>query len=283
MSNAGEDTSKPASKPTTGKSITEPRRPGLVSTITSLLESVGVLNKGSGDSAATPKADDAAQTAGISSNALNVTRVGGLTALIASAGAAALAIFNVHKGTDPNSVVVAAYASVGAIVAAGLITAAIIISADIRARSATNPTPSPSATPSPSTAVQPAARALAPAPSATTDASAFGDAWYRALSMLHDALARLEHTPVTPAQGWVDGVTDAWLHAVGSNGKTQNLKPAAAQAALHAQLSAGQASVESLLQKLVNDDAPTDAKKTDTIMRVTSVFNLMDQSLPWPN
>ena len=92
-----------------------------------------------------------------------------------------------------------------------------------------------------------------------------------------------EYRVLTPAQGWVDGVTDAWLHAVGSNGKTQNLKPAAAQAALHAQLSAGQASVESLLQKLVNDDAPTDAKKTDTIMRVTSVFNLMDQSLPWPN
>jgi len=100
--------------------------------------------------------------------------------------------------------------------------------------------------------------------------------------MLHDALARLEHTPVTPAQGWVDGVTDAWLHAVGSNGKTQNLKPADAQAALHAQLSAGQASVASLLEKLVNDDAPTDAKKADTIMRITSVFNLMDEKLPWP-
>ncbi len=296
MSIAEEDTSKPASKPatTTGETTMEARGTGLVSTVTSLFESIGVLNKGSSDSAATPKADDAAQTAGISSNALNVTRVGGLTALIASAGAAALAIFNVHKGTDPNSVVVAAYASVGAIVAAGLLTAAIIIGADIRARSATNPTSSPSATPPPSTAAQPTAKVVAPAPSgttvdpgaakpATTDASTFGDAWYRALSMLHDALARLEHTPVTPDQGWVDGVTAAWLHAVASNGKTQNLKPAEAQSALHAQLSAGQTSVESLLQKLVNDDDPTDAKKADTIMRITSVFNLMDQSLPWPN
>jgi hypothetical protein len=75
-----------------------------------------------------------------------VTRVGGLTALIASAGAAALAIFNVHKGVDQASVVVAAYVSVGAIVAASLLTAAIIISADIRARSATNPTSFPAAT-----------------------------------------------------------------------------------------------------------------------------------------
>lgn len=273
MSISGEDPSKQVSKPetTTGDTTMEPRGNGLVSTVTSLFESIGVLNKGSSDSAATPKADDAAQTAGISSNALNVTRVGGLTALIASAGAAALAIFNVHKGVDQASVVVAAYVSVGAIVAAGLLTAAIIISADIRARSATNPTASPSATPPPA------------AKPATTDAAAFGDAWYRALSILHDAVARLEHTPVAPVQGWVDGVTAAWLDAVGSNGKTQNLKPADAQTALHAQLSAGQASVESLLQKLVNDDAPTDAKKADTITRITSVFNLMDQRLPWPN
>jgi hypothetical protein len=117
----------------------------------------------------------------------------------------------------------------------------------------------------------------------TTDAAAFGDAWYRALSILHDAVARLERTPVTPVQGWVEGVTAAWLDVVGSNGKTQNLKPADAQATLHAQLSAGQTSVESLLQKLVHDDDPTDAKKVDTITRITSVFNLMDEKLPWPN
>ncbi len=282
MSNGGGDKGEQGGKPpTTGTSITAPRDAGLVKAVTTLLESIGVLNKGSADSAATPTVGDAAQTAGVSSNTLNVTRVGGLAAFIASAGAAAIAIFNVNKATDKASIVVAAYISVGAIVAAGLFTAAIIISSDIRARSAVNPIPSPS--PSPSSPPSGAADGTGPAKSATTDASAFGDAWYRALSMLHDALARLEHTPVSPAQGWVDGATAAWLDAAASSGKTQSLHPAEDQATLHARLTTGQASVVSLLEKLANDSAPADEKKTDTIGRITSVLNSMDQSLPWPN
>jgi hypothetical protein len=277
MSNGGGGNSEGDGKPTTGTSITEPRETGFAKAVTTLFESIGVLNKGSADSAATPTAGDAAQTAGVSSNALNVTRVGGLAAFIASVGAAAIAIFNVNKGTDRASIVVAAYISVGAIVAAGLLTAAIIISSDIRARAAVNPSPSSSSSPSGTAVGTDSAKA------ATADPNAFGDAWYRALSMLHDALARLEHTPVSPAQGWVDGATGAWLDAAASSGKTQNLHPADNQATLHARLGTGQARVVSLLEKLANDSSPADEKKTETIARITSVLNSMDQSLPWPN
>jgi hypothetical protein len=134
MPNDGPDVS-----PSTGTSIATPRKPtGWAGLWTRAFESVGLLNKGSADSAATPEAGDAAQTAGVSSNALNVTRVGGLAALIVGAGAAAIAIFNVNKATDNASIVVAAYVSVGAIVAAALLTAAVIISSDIRARVAVN-------------------------------------------------------------------------------------------------------------------------------------------------
>ena len=290
MSNGGGGSGDPVTKETptettTGETIMEARKSGLVWAATNLFESLGLLNKGSGDSAATPKASDAAQTAGISSNALNVTRVGGLAALIASAGAAALAIFNVNKGTDKASIVVAAYVSVGAIVAAGLLTAAIIISADIKARSAVNPTPSPSpaSTTAPKSPPAPETAADAgPAKPASTDASAFTDAWYRALSMLHDALTRLERTPLSPAPAWSDGVNAAWLAASASNGKTQNLHPADEQATLHARLSPGQASVISQFEKLAADAPPTQQKKTDAITRITSVLNAMDQSVPWP-
>jgi hypothetical protein len=250
--------------PTTGTSITSPRSPtGFAGVATRIFASIGVLNKGSAESAATPKADDAAQTAGVSTNTLNVTRVGGLAALIASVGAAALAIFNVNKATDRASIVVAAYLSVGVIVASGLLTAAIIISSDIRARVAANPSPSPAGTPA----------SANPPKAATADANSFGDAWYRALSMLHDAVDRLNRTS--------DGATAAWLDAAASTGKTQSLHPADdAQATLHARLSAGQSSVVSLLDHLANDDA---ADRTKTIARIQSVLDSMDRSLPWPN
>jgi tetrahydromethanopterin S-methyltransferase subunit D len=65
------------------------RGPGLVVSLTKILESFGLLNAGSSESPATPSPDDAAKTTGISTNTLNVTRVGGLAALIAAAGAAA--------------------------------------------------------------------------------------------------------------------------------------------------------------------------------------------------
>jgi hypothetical protein len=118
---------------------------GLVATIA---ESLGILNKGSAKAPAAPGANEAAQVQPISSNALNVTRVGGITSLIAGAGGAALLVFNVNKTTDRASIVVAAYASVGVIVAGALFTVAIIIAADIRARTATAVATAPSATPS---------------------------------------------------------------------------------------------------------------------------------------
>ena len=258
--------------PTTGTSITSPRSlTGFAGLATRLFASIGVLNKGSAQSAATPKADDAAQTAGVSTNALNVTRVGGLAAFIASVGAAALAIFNVNKATDKASIVVAAYISVGVIVASGLLTAAIIISSDIRARVAANPPPSSSPSRSPSgTAANVSAN---PQKDTTAGANSFGDAWYRALSMLHDAVDRLDRTP--------DGATAAWLEAASSKGKTQNLHPADdAQETLHAGLSEGQSGVISLLKQLANDDA---ADRTKTIARIQSALDSMDRSLPWPN
>jgi hypothetical protein len=259
--------------PTTGTSITTPRKPtGFAAMATRLLETVGVLNKGSADSAAMPQVDDATQAAGISSNALNVTRVGGLAALIVGAGAAAIAIFNVNKATDKASIVVAAYIGVGVIVSSALLTAAIIISSDVRARATANQTASPSETVASTNMTK----------AATTSANTFGDAWYRALSMLHDAVDRLEHTPESPDAVWVDGSTAAWLDAAASTGKTQNLHPADDdQASLHARLSTGQSSVVSLLNKLANDRDPKE--KTATITRIRSVLDSMDHSLPWPN
>jgi hypothetical protein len=112
------------------------RDTGLAKLVTTIFESVGLLNKGSASAAAAPAQGEADQVQPVSSNALNVTRVGGVATLIGGAGAAALAIFSVDKTHDPVSIVVAAYASVGAIVASALLTVAIIISSDIRARAA---------------------------------------------------------------------------------------------------------------------------------------------------
>jgi hypothetical protein len=108
----------------------------LAGLVASAAESIGLLNKGSAKAAAAPGAGDVANLQPISSNTLNVTRVGGVAALISAAGAAALVLFNVNKTTDRASIVVAAYLSVGAIVAAALVTVAIIVAADIRARTA---------------------------------------------------------------------------------------------------------------------------------------------------
>jgi hypothetical protein len=116
-----------------GGSDTE-RDTGFAKIVTIVFESLGVLNKGSAETAAAPDPDEPVATQAISSNSLNVTRVGGLAALITAVGAAALAVFNVDKTADEAPVVVAAYASVGVIVAAALLTAGIIVGADIRAR-----------------------------------------------------------------------------------------------------------------------------------------------------
>ena len=77
------------------------------------LQAIGLLNKGSADAAAA-----AAAAAAISDDALNVTRVGGVAAEIASAGAASLVLFGVGKVKDRASIVVSAYLATGAIVVA---------------------------------------------------------------------------------------------------------------------------------------------------------------------
>lgn len=115
-----------------GGSITQ-RGIGIVNGITKLAESLGLLNKGSAKAAA-PTASDTATVQPVTSNSLNVTRVGGVSTLIGAAGGAALLIYNVNKTKDRASIVVAAYAGIGVIVAAALLTVAIIIAADIRAR-----------------------------------------------------------------------------------------------------------------------------------------------------
>lgn len=112
-----------------------------------IFESLGVLNKGSMKAQAAPDAGDVANLQPISSNTLNVTRVGGIGALISAAGGAALVLFNVNKKTDRASIVVAAYVSVGLIVAAALVTVAVIIAADIRARTAIATATAPPARP----------------------------------------------------------------------------------------------------------------------------------------
>jgi hypothetical protein len=108
-------------------------------------ETLGLLNKGSAKAQAAPNASDVAKLQPISSNTLNVTRVGGIGTLISAAGGAALLLFNVNKTTDRAPIVVAAYLSVGAIVAAALFTVAIIIAADVRARTAVATAVSPHA------------------------------------------------------------------------------------------------------------------------------------------
>lgn len=127
------------------------RRFGLPSLATRVFESVGVLNLGTAKLAA--GAADAAEgtpaaEAPIKATALNVTRVTGVGALIASAGAAALALFSVDKAKDDVAIVVAAYASTGFVVGAALIAVALIVSADLRAR-ATSATPTTAAAAAP--------------------------------------------------------------------------------------------------------------------------------------
>ena len=108
-----------------------------------LFEILGLLNKGSAKAQAVPDANNVAKVQPISSNTLNVTRVGGITTLIGAAGSAAMLIFNVNKASDRAPIVVAAYLSIGAIVTAALLTVAIIIAADVRARTAVAVTAAP--------------------------------------------------------------------------------------------------------------------------------------------
>jgi len=208
---------------------TEPRDSGVAVWVTQIFESLGVLNKGSSKSAATPSADDAAQATGVNTNSLNVTRVGGLAATITAAGAAALAIFKVTSKTKV-PIVVAAYASVGVIVAAALLTAAIIISADIRGR----------------TAVQGAAQPKAKTAPSPAKPEAFSAAWQEVLKQLTGVHERMGHG--------TEPALDLWLDAAGTEGLTAHLSPAAGQETLHAQLTACRSRVVSKYRSRIDID-----------------------------
>jgi hypothetical protein len=120
------------------------RRPnGLPALATKALESIGLLNKGSAALSQAPSspsepgaaAPETGEPPPVVDPALNVTRVGGTTALITGAGGAFLTLTNLTDQT-PDAVRVAAYAGTAVVVAAALIATAIMIVADIRARSA---------------------------------------------------------------------------------------------------------------------------------------------------
>jgi hypothetical protein len=229
--------------------LTEPRKTGFVKVATTIFESLGVLNKGSADAPAMPSPEQAAKTTGISTNTLNATRVSGLAAVIASVGAAALAIFNVNKATDKPSVVVAAYISVGAIIASALLTVAIIVSADIRSRVSAN------------TAALQAATA--------TGATLFVETWRHAVEDLKNVLARLQRHP--------DDVYDAWLDASASSGPTGQLKPTPDQQSLHARLLAGQSRILSELENLIPEADGT--KRGRILAEIQRLIDSMERSL----
>jgi hypothetical protein len=147
----------------------------LAGRVATFFEKLGLLNPGSTATRSVPTQAAVQQVQPVSSNALNVTRVGGVTSLIAGAGGAALLLFKVDKAKDPHAIVVAAYASVGLIVAAALLTVAIIIAADIRARAAIAvATPPPAAAPS-HDGTGPSQAARAPASSAGAPTASVGE------------------------------------------------------------------------------------------------------------
>jgi hypothetical protein len=105
----------------------------VVQWVTKALESIGLLNKGSSKTSATPSPGEDAGTVGISTNSLNVTRVGGMTSLTVAVGTAALTLFQLNAGTAAEARA-AAYLAVGFMVSAALIATAIILQSDVRAR-----------------------------------------------------------------------------------------------------------------------------------------------------
>jgi hypothetical protein len=109
------------------------RATGVVQWVTKALESVGLLNKGSSTTSATPKPDENASTVGVSTNSLNVTRVGGMSSLTIAVGTAALTLFQLNNKTSSEARA-AAYLAVGIMVAAALVATAVILQSDVRSR-----------------------------------------------------------------------------------------------------------------------------------------------------
>lgn len=235
----------------------------LSSLATKLFESLGLLNKGSADIAAgVVDKSVAEQELAVTPPSLNVTRVGGVAALIASAGAAALALFNVDKGEDPAGVVAAAYGGTALIVTASLIAVAVIVSADIRARClATH-------------AEKPGELVEAePAEAAATSSQVFRTAW-------DDAVRRLEGAKDGLVQARGNGLAYArlWLESCGAAGIVEDLTPPASLRDEHARMSASLARISGLLEKLVDDQSSQSRLGDEIIMHVadmrSTVINL---------
>lgn len=204
--------------------------------VTKGLESVGVLNKGSGDLAAGDgAANEAAENLPVVSSALNVTRVSGVAALIASAGAAALALFNVDKANDPAGVVAAAYGSAGLIVAASLVAVAVILYADISARSQNAPTATATA------AAKPKGEA--------SGASDVKSQWDEALRRIETAGSGL-----TSATDRLD-FSALWRDASGTSGMVSEVTPPVDLQDEHSRLLATQGRIIDLLKGLIDDQS----------------------------
>lgn len=203
--------------------------------VTTVLESVGLLTKGSADLASGKVSEvEAAQDLPIVPPALNVTRVSGFAAFIASAGAATVAIFNVDKSKDSAGVVAAAYGSTGLIVAASLIAVAVILYADIRARSQS---------------VAPGTAAAVSKPKGdATAASDMKGSW-------DDAVKRLEAVDwaLTRAAGDRLGYSKLWLDASGTAGLVSGLSPESDLQDEHSRLVAALGRITHLLEHLIDD------------------------------
>jgi len=211
------------------------RAEGVAQWVTKALEAIGLLNKGSAAIAAGNAKDEASELP-VSSNSLNVTRVGGTGAVIAAAGAAAITLFNVKKGTDPDSIIVAAYASTGLIIAAALVTTAIIISADIKTRSSGSTMGTSKA-----------------------DTKSFKEAWTDALSRLRDVKDALPAADRNAASA-------LWLNAKATGGFTGSLTPPTGLADEHARLLAAQTRASALLEELIPNHA--DGARVDEVKRL---------------
>jgi len=234
------------------------RRSGLVVLVTKALEGVGLLNKGS---AAIATGDIPSETADqalpVATPALNVTRVSGFGAFIASTGAAALAIYNVDKSADPVGVVVAAYGSVGLVVSASLIAVAIILSADIRARSGA-------------------------APAGLTEGATKEDASRQPNADVRgrwdETVKRLETvgSGLTGANNRLD-FSRLWRDASSSSGMVSEMSPPADLQDEHSRLLAAQGRVIELLKRLIDDQSTSAGDVKEIRDHVRDMRNTVNQ------
>jgi hypothetical protein len=234
------------------------RGKGVVQSVTKVSEAIGLLNKGSAAISASAATDGASELP-VSSNSLNVTRVGGTGAVIAAAGAAALALFRVHTG-DPNSIIVAAYASTGLIVAAALVTTAIIISADIKARSSASGGAGTSKADTKS--FKEASKA---------DTESFKEAWT-------DALDRLQDVKVALPAADRNAASALWLNAKATGGFTGSLTPPTGLADEHARLLAAQTRASALLEELISYHA--DGARVDEVKKLIDEAEITLNHIP---